>query len=278
VVPIGAFMIIHLTTNSSVVWGALNGRAHIAESAAGRGIETFQHEVHFINNLPLLLLTEIGVLWLPIAFHAILGVAFALTGSNNVSRYGYQGNKRYALQRLTGYIGFLFIVYHVATLRWGWSFLTPAGTTWSHYYAASTLAAALKGAAGQWSVAGVIVSIGYFIGVSALVFHFANGLWTAAITWGLTISQAAQRRWGYVCSCVGAVLMLAGWSALAGFLFVADYDEAVQIEERMVEQMYGHEYLLELKEKFADRPEIGRSAVRQAATRPYPGPAPLIEE
>ena len=24
----------------------------------------------------------------------------------------------------------------------------------------------------------------YFLGVSLLVFHFANGLWTAAITWG----------------------------------------------------------------------------------------------
>jgi hypothetical protein len=39
-----------------------------------------------------------------------------------------------------------------------------------------------------------------------VVYHWANGLWTAAITWGLTISVAAQRRWGLVCAAMGVVL------------------------------------------------------------------------
>jgi len=271
------FLIIHLTTNSSVIWGALNSRVSGA-SAMDRGVATFQHEVHFINNLPLLLLIEIFGLWLPIAFHAIFGIYFATSGSNNVVRYAYQSNKRYVLQRLTGYIGFAFILYHVATLRWGWSWLTPTGTAWSHEFASSTLAAALKGTGGQWTLAGVIVSIGYFVGVTALVFHFANGLWTAAITWGLTISEKAQERWGYVCAVLGEGLMLAGWSALFGFMFLVDAGNARTIEEHLVAEKYGVEYLAQLEERYVDEPTELAEVVHEAANRAYPGPAKKIQD
>jgi succinate dehydrogenase / fumarate reductase cytochrome b subunit len=133
------------------------------------------------------------------------------------------------VQRLSGYLGFLFIFYHVATLRWGWTFLVPGGTEWSFRYSASTLAAALHGSTAGLTTVGVVVSLFYFVGVSLLVFHFANGLWTAAITWGLTISRAAQRRWGYVCTAVGAALMLMAWMGLFGALAVK-HDDAKRIE------------------------------------------------
>ena len=44
----------------------------------------------------------------------------------------------------------------------------------------------------------------------------AIGRWdfTAAITWGLTISAGAQRRWGFVCAGLFALLFLAGIIAL----------------------------------------------------------------
>lgn len=280
VVPIGAFLIVHLTTNSSVVWGALNARAaHGTDmSPIDRGVATFQHEVNFINNLPLLLLTEIFVLWLPIAFHSIFGLYIAMSGSNNLSRYPYQDNKRYVLQRLTGYIGFVFIVYHIATLRWGWSWLTPSDTKWSHEFAASTLAAALKGTGGQWTVAGVVISIGYFIGVSALVFHMANGLWTAAITWGLTVSEKAQQRWSYVCGALGAGLMLAAWSALFGFLFLVDAGNAEKVEREMVMRKYGPEYMARIESIADGRLELQAKMIHEAAEWPYPGPPPAIED
>lgn len=277
VIPIGAFMIIHLTTNSSILWGAINGRAHAA-TPIGRGVETFQDEVSFINGMPLLLLIESLVLWVPIAFHAILGVVFALNASNNVARYGYQSNKRYMLQRLTGYLGFAFILYHVATLRWGWEWLTPANTAWSHYFATSTLAAALKGDGGNWTVPGIIVSLGYFVGVSALVFHFANGLLTASITWGIAVSQKARQRWGYMCTALGAVVMLLAWSALAGFVFVVDHDDARQIEREVVRLKYGPEFLQQIEREHLGQPEVEASAIRHAAEAPYPGPAPVVRE
>ncbi len=230
-VPIGIFLIFHLTTNSSILWGSANSRAEHARTLADRGVETFQHEVSWINNLPGLLVIEIA-LWLSIAFHAILGVYYARSGHPNVRRYPFQDNWRYTLQRVTGYVALVFIFYHVATLRWGWSFLVPGGVEWSHDFAASTLALALRGSAESITVWGLVVSVFYFVGVTSAVYHFANGLWTIAITWGLTVSIPAQRRWGRVCTVIGALLMLMAWGAVGGFL-LTDPDRARQIELEM---------------------------------------------
>lgn len=250
IVPIGVFLIAHLVTNSSLAWGKFGLRAE----GAGMGIQDggykyFQKEVAWINNeVPHLLLIEI-TLWVSIAFHSLLGLYYARTGKSNTTRYAYQDNRRYTLQRWSGYIGIIFIFYHVATLRWGWTFLVPGGTRWSHDFSASTLVAALQGSKEGWTAAGLVVSLGYFIGVSLLVFHFANGLWTAAITWGLTISESAQKRWGVVCFGLGVALMGAAWSALGGAL-IASYPDARAVEERLIVDTYGEDRLQELLEKY----------------------------
>jgi succinate dehydrogenase / fumarate reductase cytochrome b subunit len=229
IVPVGLFLITHLLTNSSVVWGMLDSRK--AEYGHA-GVATFQHEVNFIHSMPFLLVIEVAGLWLPIAFHSVLGWYYATTGSSNTDRYAYQSNRRYRWQRISGYIGFLFIFYHIATLRWGWTFLVPGGTAWSAEYAASTMAMVLRGGAEGISKAGMAVSAAYLIGVSLLVFHFANGLWTAAITWGLTISKKAQERWGYACAGLGVSLMAMAWAAVFGFLML-DPAKAKETEDRM---------------------------------------------
>lgn len=222
VVPIGAFLFPHLITNSSIVWGAwLRPGDH-----GHGGVETFQHEVNFIHSLPALVLLEIFVIWLPIAYHAALGVYFARTGHSNVQRYAYQDNWRYVLQRWTGYIGLIFIFMHLSSLRWGWTYggLMPA---FDPEAAASSVAVHLQqGSMGAW------MALVYLVGVLALVFHFANGLWTAAITWGLTISVAAQRRWGYVCAAIGLGLAAAGVAAVIGFARL-DPEVARETERRI---------------------------------------------
>jgi succinate dehydrogenase / fumarate reductase cytochrome b subunit len=215
IVPIGVFLVAHLITNSSLLWGRAGIRPGdgIGMGMVDGGVTYFQKEVTWINTqIPHLLLIEI-TLWASIAFHSIFGVVFAMQGKANTARYNYQSNWRYRLQRLSGYVGILFIFYHVATLRWGWEWLVPGGTQWSHHYAVSTLTMALRGGE-EFTAAGVAVSLFYFVGITLLIFHFANGLWTSAITWGLTISATAQRNWGYACFAIGAGLMLAGWSAL----------------------------------------------------------------
>ena len=208
VVPIGVFLMVHLTTNASVVWGSITGKP---------GHEVFQHEVEFIHSLPALLLIEVFGLWLPIAFHSVLGVYYARSGKRNTSAYAYQSNWRYVLQRISGYIGVLFLFYHIATLRWGWDWL-PFAYTFNGEYAAYTTAMALKGGAETVGLGAIVVSLFYLLGASLLVFHFANGLWTAAITWGVTVSEAAQRRWGYACAGLGCGLMVLAWMSVIGFV------------------------------------------------------------
>jgi succinate dehydrogenase / fumarate reductase cytochrome b subunit len=212
VVPIGVFLFPHLTTNSSIVWGeAFNAKKYAEFGAGAAGVATFQHEVNFIHDLPALIFIEIFVLWLPIAYHAILGIYFAKSGKANTDRYAYQGNWRYTMQRVTGYLGVLFLFMHISSLRWGWTYggMMPS---FDAHGAASSTALHLQGGLFPYFNA-----IFYLVCVLALVYHFANGLWTAAITWGLTVSKQAQHRWGVVCAGVGFALAAAAVTAVVGF-------------------------------------------------------------
>ena len=227
VAPIGVFLFPHLTTNSSIVWGEVFNAKKYAELGAGAaGVATFQHEVEFIHGLPALIFIEIFVLWLPIAYHAILGVYFARSGKSNTERYGYQDNWRYTFQRVSGYLGVLFLFMHISSLRWGWTYggIMPS---FDPDHAASSTALHLQGGFFPYFNA-----IFYLVCVLALVFHFANGLWTAAITWGLTISKQAQQRWGVVCAGIGVALAAAGVTAIVGFTTL-DASKAVEIENKM---------------------------------------------
>ncbi len=227
VVPIGVFLLPHLTTNSSIVWGEVFNVKKYADLGPGSaGVATFQHEVNFIHNLPALIFIEIFVLWLPIAYHSILGIYFAQSGKTNTERYGYQANWRYAFQRISGYIGVLFLFMHISSLRWGWEYggLMP---TFDPDNAASSTAIHLQG-----GIFPYFNAIFYLVCVLALVFHFANGLWTAAITWGLTVSKQAQQRWGFVCAGVGVALAGAGVAAIVGFTTL-DASAAEDVENRM---------------------------------------------
>jgi succinate dehydrogenase / fumarate reductase cytochrome b subunit len=227
IVPIGVFLCIHLLTNSSIVWGKYLTDPHVTNPAHG-GVEEFIHDVNFIHSLPMLIFIEVFGLWLPIAFHIVLGIYYAVSGRPNVGAYGYSNNWRYTLQRLSGYLGVLFIFMHVASLRWGWTF---GGLLPSFSVDAAASSTALHFQAGS-SLRTFIITAFYLVSVSALVFHFANGLWTAAITWGLTISLRAQRQWGFVCAGIGVVFFFVGLAGVLGFATL-DVETAQQIEAQL---------------------------------------------
>lgn len=187
--PVGVFVIFHLFTNFQMVFG------------------TFQHEVNWIHSLPALIVLEVFGLWLPIGFHAALGLVYTFTGRNNVRAYGYEGNWRYALQRTTGILALLFIFYHIATLRWGWDFLGPTFVVTG--LQGEELAHASTALAMQWGpLDGWLVTLAYIVGVYSVIYHWSNGLWTAAISWGITITKGSQKRWGYVCAAMGVALSI----------------------------------------------------------------------
>ena len=72
-------------------------------------------------------------------------------------------------------------------------------------------------------------------GVLAAVFHFANGLWSLGITWGLWTSPAAMRRANAVSVVVGVLLAVAGLGGLGGMRRV-DIEQARATENWMEEQ------------------------------------------
>ncbi|EMI53048.1 succinate dehydrogenase cytochrome b558 subunit [Rhodopirellula sallentina] len=206
IVPLGLYMCIHLTTNASLL----------------NGTETFQRAVYYIHSLGAALpLVEWGGIFLPLLFHAILGVWIIKTGKSNLGSYKFTGNKRYTWQRWTGLIAFVFLMLHVLHLH-GWfhfgpwlAVMKPLGfANFYPYNAASSLAMAMD----DWAW-GLFWPAFYLIGVWATVFHLANGLWTAGITWGLWISPSAQERATKVCVAFGVLLTVIGtaawWAAVA---------------------------------------------------------------
>ncbi len=220
IVPLGLYMVVHLTTNASLM----------------NGSETFQRAVYLIHSPgDLLPLIEWGGIFGPLVFHAVLGVWIARTGRMNDGQYKFVSNRRYSWQRWTGFIALVYLFFHILHLH-GWfhshiwlDAIRPVGFgTFRPYNAASTLVLAMNG----W-----VWPAFYLVGVLCCVYHLANGLWTAGITWGLWISPAAQARATKVCSVIGILLAIIGttawWAAVAPS--AEDAAEYRKVEDTMYE-------------------------------------------
>ncbi len=205
-VPVGAFLVVHLLTNASVLGGP----------------GAFQSRVDLIHSLgPLLVPIEWAFIFLPMLFHAAVGFAIIAGGLPNVGSYPYAGNVRYTLQRATAMIVFAFIIWHLIQLHWMGAPL--GGGRFDPHRASSSAAVVLQPA---------IVGILYAIGIVSAVFHLSNGLWTLGITWGLWTSPAAMRRASWVSIVVGVLLGGVGLGALSGMRNV-NVEGARVIEDRM---------------------------------------------
>ncbi len=208
-IPVGAYMVVHLLTNASV----LNGAA------------TFQNQVDTIHSLGLVLpVVEWTFIFIPLLFHALFGFVIIRSGRGNAGQYPLQRNVRYTLQRVTGMIAFLFIMYHIWQLHWMGGPL--GGGKFDPHHATSSAASAIGAA--LW------IQAIYVVGVLSCVFHLANGLWTMGITWGVWTSPKAQKRADLVCSAFGVFMAVVGLSALFG-ISTADVSKARAIEEARLE-------------------------------------------
>ncbi|MEM8946691.1 MAG: succinate dehydrogenase cytochrome b558 subunit [Planctomycetota bacterium] len=219
-VPVGGYMVIHLMTNASVL-----------ESPA-----TFQKNVYTIHSLGALLpFIEWTFIFIPILFHAIIGMVIVAGGMPNNNQYRYAANYRYTLQRATGMIAFVYIMLHVFHLH-GWfhgaawleNVARPlGGAQFRAYNAASTTGLALQ------SYFWVAV---YVVGVLSCVYHLANGLWTMGITWGVWTSDKAQARASAVCTGFGVLLAVVSMGALVGMRSTGAgeaLDQAIAVEDQM---------------------------------------------
>jgi len=208
-------MCVHLITNASLIGGA----------------SVFQNNVFTIHSLPLLPVIEWVFIFLPIIFHAVVGVWISRNGKANLQQYRLAANRRYTWQRRTAYIAILFIFTHVFHLH-GWfhsdwwlkSVAEPLGMArFRPYNAASSLAEAMTG---------ILWPIFYVIGVLACTFHLANGIWTSGITWGLWLTPKSQHRASVACTFFGVFIGAAGLSSLVA-VKSTNVQEATRIENEM---------------------------------------------
>jgi succinate dehydrogenase / fumarate reductase, cytochrome b subunit len=207
VIPVGVFLIEHLITNSMPAIGA-------AEDPGAK----FNKSVKFIADLPFLYFLEFFGIFLPLAFHAIYGIKIAMSADYNSAQYPYMANKRFSWQRITGYIAFVFIIVHLAKFRFAhWINLAEVHFLHTDNYFETVYTGLMDFNAWGWHVPSELVLGFYAIGIAAASFHFANGLWTFAISWGITIGAQAQKRFGYVAAIIGISLFSLGILSLYGF-------------------------------------------------------------
>ena len=166
IIPIGAFLIVHLMINHQATQGA----------------EAFNKAAGFMESLPFLLVTELILIYIPILYHGLYGIHIAFTAKENIGHYSLFRNWMFALQRLTGIIAFVFIFVHLWQTRLQKLFF---GKEISYDMMHQTLQNPI------W----VIV---YIICVIAVIFHFSNGIWSFLVTWGFLQSKKSQRIFTWV--------------------------------------------------------------------------------
>ena len=192
VVPIGLFLLELLFTNAR----ALQGPAAFDNAAAE------------LARLPFVVLIEAAGIWLPIAFHMVLGVLIATTSQANVGKHGYARNWQYTLQRITGIVLVFYIIYHTWALRFDPHYLSSAS---AYDYVNRHL-----------RNPGIFAF--YVVGILTACYHFGNGLFGFAIHWGIATGRNAQRMVGRIAFAVFLALSVVGIASLFGFLgFRADF-------------------------------------------------------
>ncbi|MGX1263506.1 succinate dehydrogenase / fumarate reductase cytochrome b subunit [Rossellomorea marisflavi] len=185
VIPVGLFLTQHLVVN------------HFATG----GEESFNQAAHFMESLPFRYFLEIFIIFLPLYFHAIYGIYIAFTSKNNASRFGFFRNWMFLLQRVSGVITFIFVTWHI----------------WQ------TRVAVFFGATVNFQMMEEIFSnpfmvAFYVLGVLSTIFHFANGLWSFCVSWGITVTPRSQRIATYVTIGIFLALSIVGMRAIFAFI------------------------------------------------------------
>ena len=197
IVPLGAFLMEHLYTNSKA--------AHPTQ-----GAENFNKAVADLQGIPYILLVEIAFIFLPLLYHAVYGLFITWESRPNNLKYPYPRNWFYTIQRATGIILFFFILFHLLNFRFG---IIPGLNEKSvaHYPNEAFQIV-------QYEFQLLWVVVVYVIGIFSTIWHFANGIWLFAVDWGIVIGERAQRLTGYACIGFGVVLLFFWINVMVAFI------------------------------------------------------------
>ena len=191
IIPIGAFFLVHMFLNSR----ASQGRAQ------------YQWVPDTLDQVPFIWVVELGVILLPIVFHALLGAWIVWEGDLMPPRpaLSWYASIAYLLQRYTGVLLFVMLFWHILTTWWVHTQIKLAGQ-------------------GEFDIFGTMAKIvanpvwlmlyGLFVLVAA--YHFGNGIYNFTYKWGITTNKRAQK-WSIAFGLlIGFVGIWLGFASLYG--------------------------------------------------------------
>jgi succinate dehydrogenase / fumarate reductase cytochrome b subunit len=188
IIPVGAFLFEHILISNSTAIG---------------GPDAYARQVSFLANLPLVFFLELFGIWLPIAYHGVYGLYIWYRGDGNTGEYPWSGNWMYTMQRWTGGIAFIYIVWHTYTMRFTGIDLHETPTASFGKVAAEVH--------NPWLLAF------YVIGLIAASWHFAYGIWLFCAKWGIVSGDRGQRRLLRLCLVFFVLLCAVGLVSLYTF-------------------------------------------------------------
>jgi succinate dehydrogenase / fumarate reductase cytochrome b subunit len=194
IVPLTLFVLEHFYTNSKAISGAA----------------AFNKAVEELQAIPYIVLVETVGIFIPLIYHAVYGLVITAEARPNNLAYPYPRNWFYLIQRITGMILFVFILFHVLNFRFG---LIP---NLNNISVAHSPNQAFEIVAREFRMVPIFVI--YVVGITSTVWHLANGIWLFLVDWGITIGERAQRVAGYACIGAGAALLLVGINAAVAFV------------------------------------------------------------
>jgi succinate dehydrogenase / fumarate reductase cytochrome b subunit len=160
IVPLGLFLLEHFYSNAVAMLGK----------------NAYNLQIERLQAIPFLPLLEIVLIAIPLLYHAAYGIYISVTAKNNVKHYAYRRNWMFLLQRLSGIITLVFILYHL----------------WAFRLANLFFGTAVNFDSVQEHLSHPFILAFYILGVISTTFHFTNGLATGLITWGVTINGKSQ--------------------------------------------------------------------------------------
>jgi len=151
-----------------------------------------------IQSLPFVTVFELLFISLPLLFHFCCRMLFLYQGQFNAHQYSTLSNWRYVLQRVTGVVVFIFLLFHlyqVGSIYFG---------DLQGYQFIQDIMVAHQSTTWMWF---------YWVAMSCAVFYFCNSVWSFLIDWGITANSYSQKISLLVCVGMFVVMM-------AGIIFI----------------------------------------------------------
>jgi succinate dehydrogenase / fumarate reductase cytochrome b subunit len=183
-IPLGVFLIEHVTVNAFALGGA----------------ESFRRVAAALGGIPMLAAVEVLGIALPLVVHTVIGILIATELPERGSPHW--PSRREIVQRATGLLLLPYLIYHVWATR-----LSPA---------------VLEGNPDLFEIMRKQVSGAgglafHAIGVVLAAWHLGNGLPGFAERWGFARTQPAARTVARLGGAVSVALAIAGVAALIAF-------------------------------------------------------------